>query len=233
MAVTYQDKTETKVAADATSITCDVPAGFSAGDLLIAVIVKDDDNAMDTPAGWTLMTEGESDGRMRCNTFYRIAQVGDTNWTWNGDSENWIGWILRYTGHDAAAPIHASGDAVGETVNPTAPTVAYTDLAVGSIALQLFGADDDDTPYVTPGGLTERFNEVSSDDPLTYLSCGGAGGDKAVSGTGSTGTAVFTQDAGEEWVGVTIVIEAAGGAAAVAPTSIFYGPLCGPLGGPI
>ena len=214
MAVVYQDKTETKVSVDATSITCAPPA-FDVGDLFIAVIVKDDDNAMSTPAGWTLVEDNQSDNRMRCNVFRRIAEAGDSSWTWTGDNEMWIGWILRYKGHDATTPIHASSNGVGETVSPIAPTCAYTGLAVGSIALQLFGADDDDTPYTTPVALTERFSADA-------VGCGGAGGDKSVSGTGSTGTATFGQANAEEWVGITLIIEASSGGGITIPIFMDY-----------
>ena len=228
MAVVYQNKSETKVGANNANCIISAPAGFSVGDLLIAVVIKDGNGAITRPAGWTQIQADSS--FVAIDVSYRIAQAGDMNWTWTGASEEWYGIILRYTGHDPSTPIHASGKADGSDDAPTAPSVAFTDLEVGSITLQVFGQDGNYTPYTTPGALTERFNDASS---MGTGTCGGAGGDKSASGTGSTGTAVFGTASFRLWIAVTAVIEAAAAAAGVAPTSIFIGPFGGPFGGPI
>ena len=203
--VEYQNQA-TSTASDV-EITISAPSGFSAGDLFIAVVIKDDDPAIVLPTGstWTIIQEGTgADPQSYVSVSYRIAVAGDTNWTWTGDTETWYGVILRYTGQASSDFIHASGKADGDSTTPTAPDVSYINLATGSLTLQIFGSDDVETSYITPASLTERYNGISP----TPGGCGGAGGDKAVSGSGSTGIAEFTQIAAEEWIAVTVVVEA-------------------------
>ena len=212
MAVTYQNKSETKVTFSNASCTAPIPTGFSAGDLLIAqVMVSDDHEHLITPAGWTLIQEYSISNVVLLSIVYRIAEAGDTNWTWSldGATGNWYIAILRYTGQHAT-PIHASSIVGNATASPTAPSVAYTGLESGSLAIQSMGADGSRTPYTTPSALTERYNDDTG-------ATGGSGGDKAISGTGSTGTAVFTIAASDQWIAGTAVIAAAAGATSVKP----------------
>lgn len=205
MAIEYQNKAESFVGTAAISITISAPDGFSAGDLLVAFISKDDDDAIIKPAGWTDIELNSTDAN-RFNSYYRIAEAGDTNWSWTGDNEEWYGVILRYTGQDTSAPFYDSGFATGDGVaSIDCPSVAYVDLPTGSLCIQCFGCDDDDTPYTTSGSLSERFNGVSS---IGSGTCGAAGGDKIISGTDSTGIATFTMDAADEMIGQTIIFKA-------------------------
>ena len=174
MAVTYVAKTEVKVDSG-TSIQISIPAGWSVGDLLICCIAKDDDYEITPPAGWIVIQNINSGTAMRLWTGYRIAEAGDTNWTWTGDSEAYYGVILLYSGA-SATPIHASGSQTETGENPTAPSVAFTNLTAGSRVLQVFGADRNGWEFTIPPELTERFKD--------YIAgaggCGGAGGDMAV-----------------------------------------------------
>ncbi len=171
MAVEYQDKTEVKTSDG--GITLPIPVGFSAGDLLIACITKDDDDAITPPAGdlWTVIENLPAGTAARLWTGYRIAEADDTNWTWTGDKEGYYGVILRYKGH-SDTPIKAHGSDSGSSKYPIAPSVAFENLAAGSLVLQVFGADDD-TPYTMASGLEERFRDAQG-------TTGGAGGDRAV-----------------------------------------------------
>lgn len=181
-AVGYQNKSEVKVDSG-TQITIPVPDGFSAGDLLICCITKDDDDAITAPEGWTVIQNVAGDIAMRLWTGYRIAEVGDTEWTWTGDSEAYYGVILRYTEHNTTTPIHASGNQIGTGYDITAPSVAFTDLPVGSKVLQVFGVDKNGWEFTIPTHLTQRFKD--------YIAgaggCGGAGGDRVPEWVSPTG----------------------------------------------
>jgi hypothetical protein len=207
MGVTYQNKTESETAGG-TSLTLTAPSGFSAGDLFIACVCHDSDQVTSHPSGWTVIQDQVSSTHVRFSVLYRIAEVGDTSWIWtvSGLDEGWVGCILRYTGQATSGFIHASNNAAGLTTTPIAPSVSYTSLHSGSLALQCFGADDNDIPYTTPSPLAEKFNDSVS---TGWGDCGHAGGDKVASGSGSTGTAEFTMNASEQWVAITIVIAAA------------------------
>jgi len=344
--VAFQNLTEAKYPSG-NGIMISAPSGFSAGDLFIVYITKDDDVLIGEDSDWTTLHNETSGGAMSLYIAWRIAEAGDTNWTWYGDNEGYYGVILRYTGQKAftettfyfdgsdvaasdpdnvwdnetnsddgnvdtdatnvsgldgdkdnryieiqgtdasgsdipiiveirvhngiswtpyreldvpaggwtwakvaaletrfwyflmpdyitigiyedgdaggtdlvtsptitgddlskielkvlsSTPIYDSGVSTGTNNTPIAPSVSYTDLESGSLSFQAFGADDNDIPYTSPA--TERFND-------SVTTTGGAGSDKAESGTGSTGTGTFGMNASEQWAAITVVIEAA------------------------
>lgn len=175
MAVEYQNKFEDNTYAG-TTFPMSAPDGFSAGDLFIAIVTKDDDPAITIPEGWTIIQEGAgADPQCYFSVAYRIAEVGDTTWNWTGDNETWYGVILRYTGQAESGFIHASGKADGDSATPTAPSVDFTDLEEGSIAIQCFGQDGNRVPYDEAEYIIERYiGGVSGSG-----GCGGIGGEKA------------------------------------------------------
>jgi len=187
MAVEFQNKSEVKVASG-TSITAPIPIGWAVGDLLIAYITKDDDDTITPPAGWTLIQNAVGGTACRIWVGWRIAEAGDTEWTWTGDSEGYYGVILRYKGHDPTTPIKASDSATDSTQYPIAPSVNFENLNAGSLVLQVFGADDNDIPYTVPSQLTPRFND-------SVTTTGGAGGDR----TGEWILPTGFNDPGECW----------------------------------
>ncbi len=198
MAVEYQNLSEAGTAS-ATEITIPVPAGFSAGDLLIVFITKDDDVLINEHGDWTTLHRIVSGTGCAIYCAWRIAEVGDTGWTWTGDSEAYYGAILRFTGHDPNVPINISDVAVATNNAPTAPDVLTT--RDGCMIFQAFGADDDDVPYTVPGApFSEKFND-------SYTTTGAAGGCWLQSSKGQTGTGVFGMNAAEEWGAVTVAIQ--------------------------
>ena len=184
MAVEYVGKTEVLVDGG-TSITIQIPTGAgnaaSAGDLLICVIAKDDNVAIYETGSWGDWHELFniiSDSQTCLYVAWRIATADDVSgavsWTWNADSEDWVGEILCYSGADTTTPIPNSGsDYLDSSATPTAPSVAFTDLTAGSMVLQVFGCDFDDEPRNVPSQLTTRFNAHQAND----IGC--AGGDKS------------------------------------------------------
>jgi len=145
---------------------------------------------------------------------YKIAGSNEQQYTWSVTGySNWVSTILRFTGHDATTPIPVEEVGYGLTNAPIAPSASFSSLESGSLALCVFGANDAETPYTVPGALTTRIN-------ATAALCGTAGGEKAVSGTGSTGTATFGMSASTKWVSITAIIEAAASGGVVMP--VFY-----------
>ena len=82
--------------------------------------------------------------------------------------------------------------------------------------LRVFGADHDDTPYISPVGHTERYNGLSD---TGSKSCGGAGADTNQALAGATGTAEFSMKSIEEWRAVTVAIAPATGGSSNDPVS--------------
>jgi hypothetical protein len=177
--VAYVNKTEVTVNGG-TSIAISPHTDTNVGDLLIVYIAKDDNVDIDETgayADWTMLCNVIADSQTCLYVAWRIADSGDagtpsTEYIWTSDSEDWVGEILTYSGN-SATPIHASGsDYLDSSATPTAPSVAFTDLAAGSLVLQVFGCDFDDTPRTVPSQLTSRFNQHQAND------IGGAGGDR-------------------------------------------------------
>jgi hypothetical protein len=181
-----------------TTIVMSAHADTSEGDLLIAYISKDDNVDIDETGGYGDFTMLYNDIASGANCLYigwRIADAGDaggspTEYTFTSDSEDWIGEMITYSGVHAS-PIHDSGVDTGDSGTPTAPSVAFTDLTVGSLVFQCMGIDSDDNDYVTPAQLTERFNAIQAND------IGGAGGDKIAPGGWVLPTG--NNDPGTEW----------------------------------
>jgi type II secretory pathway pseudopilin PulG len=212
--VTFQSVATASVGSNSTSITVVKLAGTSAGDLLIACFVSDGSSgttlfppANPPPNDWHLVQGGGTnpgDNTPCFGVWYKIAGAFEPptyRFTCSNPQELYIA-VLRYTGHDPTTPINASALAnSGGSTTPTAPNVTTT--VNGCRILRAFGADDDDTPYISPSGYIERFNGVSG---TGYGTCGGAGADMVQTSAGTTGTATFTQTASEEWMAVTVAI---------------------------
>ena len=205
--VQYESSAEASASSDTTSINVSKPSGTVQGDLLIANFVSDGSSTLSAPGGWTLVEGGgvnPVDNTPSFGVWYKIAGASEpSNYTFTSSaSEELYIAVLRYTGHDPSAPINASdiANSSGSTT-PTAPTVTTT--VDNCKILRVFGADDDDDPYVSPGGHTERYNGQSGGG---YGTCGGAGADTDQASAGATGTAAFSQQNSEEWRAVTVAI---------------------------
>jgi len=203
--VTLESVMDEDVVDDArTEITLTSVSGV-VDDLIIVVIGKDDDVAITDHADWTQLVNVTSGTGNAIYVAWRLWDTGDTGWTFTSTdgAEDWVGWLLEFSGHDTTTPIHAYDDSVNTSDAPAAPDVAYTDLEVGSRYIMGFTADDNDTPYSVTG-LTEIFNNNNTDT-------GGAGGYSGIiTGTGNVANFAMSQVASEEWASFTVIIEGDG-----------------------
>jgi len=196
----YQNMSEVGVAS-ASEITIPAPTGFSAGDLFVVFITKDDDVLINEDGDWATLHRVTSGTGCAIYCAWRIAQEGDISWTWTGDAEAYYGVILRYTGHNGTTPINISDVAVDLSLTPTAPDVLTT--RDDCMIFRAFGADGDDEPYTVPDS---PFVQVFND---SYATTGGAGGYEPQTSAGQTGTGVFGMAGtkGNEWGAVTVAIQ--------------------------
>lgn len=185
-------------------LTITTPAGTASGDLLLATLSTDSDEAFDTPPGWTLVGQENSGGSVSVAVFYRIAtasEPADHTFIW-GSNEEAAGAILRYSGVSTSNPIGVWGIASGSSNSPTAPSV--TTLSADTRIVRVYGADDDDlagSPY--PPGTTGRLNIESSNGGGT-TSLGVA--DSMQATVGATGSAEFSMSNSEQWHALTVVL---------------------------
>jgi hypothetical protein len=128
----YRNFSESKTASDVASIAVSIPAGTSAGDLLIAAVAMDGSAGSSTlttaATGWTLIDRGDNGAAVTLGVWWKIAGASESapTFTWTGGNEQAYGWIMRFTGHNAANPINASYMDGQKNITPTSPAVTTT-----------------------------------------------------------------------------------------------------------
>ena len=189
------------------SITIGLPPGTSVSDLLIAAVSLDGPlDGLAAPAGWNLLDLQQSPGsKSHFGAWWKIATLAEASshtFDWNSD-EHAYGWIMRFTGHDPASPIHQFSVGGGDSITPLSPAVTTT---IGyTMILRLIGLNHDHIIVDIPG--TSGHTTVTMDQ-----SGGGAGsasGGAAYvlqSSDGGSGTANFTLTKNEAYRTVTIAI---------------------------
>lgn len=179
-AITYQAFNEAKAASDLTSLAVPVPSGTTTGDLLITAVATDGstESTISPPAGWTLIDRGVYNSAVTLGAWWKIAGASEASptLTWTG-GEQAYGWMMRFTGHDAANPINAFSTGGQTDIAPTSPAVTTT---ISNCMILCLGAfNNDDITMGAPG--------LAGHTAITM--------DK--SGTGSSGGTVTYQNFGE------------------------------------
>ncbi len=205
-AVTFGSSSTAVLSTDSTSITINQPESTVEGDLLMAVIATDKNNAISPPVGWTEIRQ-QSNGAT-IGVWWKIASSSEPatyTFMWS-NSEQAVGGILRYSGADPNDPINVSEFDNARSNQPTAPEDSTT--ADDVLILRLFGADNDALPspdsLTYPSGSEGRFALVSNSGTGSVT---GAVADHLQSVPGLTGEAVFTLTSDQKWIAGTIAIK--------------------------
>ena len=205
--VTFEEFTDASLDSDGLNITIPKPAGTAAGDLLIATIVTDGENKpeMTAPAGWTLIDHGRTSKQVTMDVLWKIADAsesGSYDFSW-AKSQQAYGWIMRFTGHDPAAPIHDAQSDGGTSSSPVSPAVTTT--IANTMIVRIGGFDDDDISPGDPGLSGHTAITMGASSSGSGTASGGAGY-VLQSGTGDSGESSFSLTASEEYRAVTIAI---------------------------
>jgi hypothetical protein len=210
--VSYEEFTEAKDGSDTTSLTISTPAGTAEGDLLIAAVATGGNNkgSLAPPAGegWTEIKIDDKGGKVTLGAWWKLADASESpshQFTW-GDAEQAYGWMMRFTGHDPSGPI---GDWVKkEQTSDTPDCEEVTTVAANSMVLRVGGFDDNDINLDDPG--------LSGHTPITMDEsgsggnmCSGGAGYVLQANPGASGTSEFVLTGKEEYVTLTVAIEAA------------------------
>jgi len=218
----YQGFTEAKAGTDTTSITISTPS-TNESDLLIAAVATDGDTSalLAPPAGegWTEIDVGAYGSEVTLGAWWKLAGASESashQFTWTG-SEQAYGWMMRFTGHDAADPIDVSASYGESSSTPTSPSVTTT---VGnSIILRLGAFDQADITVDDPGlsghtaitmdrsasgsgVLYEEFSEAKVDwvQALTINTPAGTGeGDLLIAAVVTDAGETLSPPGGEGW----------------------------------
>ncbi len=187
-----------------TTITITKPSGVVEGDFLLACLIKDDDDAITgVPTGWTAIEDTPASTSARVASYKKIATGSEpADYTWTGDSEQWLGIIFRIDGHDPAAPVNISDENSGNSTSPTSPDVITT--VDECLIFAFFGSNTDTTPVSVDGSLTEVFADVSV--PADGGAVSGAGGWENLASAGASGTNIHSQNSAQAWAAHTIAI---------------------------
>lgn len=205
--VVFEEFTEVKLSSDNTSLTIAVPPGTSEGDLLIAAMAVDGqrDN-LAAPAGWTGPISEESPvSKSHFGVWWKIATAAEGSsytFTW-GSNEQAYGWIMRFTGHDPATPIHQFVVGGGTSQTPISPVVTTT--ISDTMILRLGGFDDDDIT-VDDSGISGHTTITMDKSGSSASSASGGAAYVLQPSVGVSETANFTLTAREEYRTVTIAI---------------------------
>ncbi len=205
--VVFEEFTEAKIASSDTSLTITVPSSTSDGDLLIAAMVLDGPlNGLASPAGWNFLDLEESPaGKSHFGVWWKIATAAEGSsytFTWNSE-ENAYGWIMRFTGHDPASPIHQFAVNGGNSQTPISPAVTTT---IGhTMILRLVGLNHNHITIDDPGLGGHTTITMDQSDTGTDSASGGAAYVLQLS-DGDSGTADCSLTRNEAYRTVTIAI---------------------------
>jgi prepilin-type N-terminal cleavage/methylation domain-containing protein len=178
-AITYHTFNEAKAASDLTSLAVPVPSGTTTGDLLITAVATDGstESTISPPAGWTLLDRGVYNSAVTLGAWWKIAGASEAGpvFTWTG-SEQAYGWMMRFTGHNAANPINAFSTSGQTDIAPISPAVITT---LSNCMILRLGAFDNDNITVDNPGLAghtaitmDKSGTASSGGTVTYQGFG-------------------------------------------------------------
>lgn len=161
-----------------TSLSCSLPAGYAAGDLLLAIRYSDYSSTtgavLTAPAGWTTaLTVGTASGSFQpvLKVFWKIAlgSEGSTAAFGGSSASSSVVGILALTGFNTTTPITtpvATGVTTNGTSHPAPSVTGVVDgLLVTGHAADFFTATSDNS-YTPPSGMTER---VDMSAQFTYM----------------------------------------------------------------
>lgn len=194
-----------------TSIGIPTPSSTESGDLLIAALVVDKDNAGLSPPsgeGWTQianMTHDET--HLTFGVWWKIADASEpaTHDFSKPSNQHGYGWIMRFTGHDPVNPINDSSSQMTESRSSSPPSPAVTTTVDEALILRLGGFDDDDVSVDDPGLSDHTAITMDETDSGKGTSSGGAGYVLQTT-AGDSGSSNFSLNNSEEWITVTIAI---------------------------
>ncbi|QDU57436.1 PilW family protein [Aeoliella mucimassa] len=194
---------------DATSLNLPVPTGHATGDLLIAVVATDGQTSFQNVNGWTVLVSQSNDtAQCTLGIWYRIASSTEPatySFQWD-QSEQAYGWMMRFDGHDAVAPIHAMTTTSGTSTSPTSPSLATNEE--NCMVVRIVGLNSNAINTTAPGVSGHSSINMSSSSSSLDSSSGGSAY-QYLSQAGSVDTASFALQSGAsatEFVSASLAI---------------------------
>ncbi len=207
------------------------PTGTVNGDLMIALIGSDravQYDVISAPVGWTQIDQGGVATTMSVASFYKIAssEGSDYDFTFSYADDATAGYIITIQKDSGTweAPNQAGYHSIAEVDTAASITTGAVTTIDGDVLLCGYFNDGGQGITGHPAGMTITIEET----PAQFS--GVAYYEESLS-AGSP-TRQITYQSADQAMALAVVcsIGAVGG---VAPTGVLYGPLMGPMGGPI
>lgn len=161
-APTFQTVATTATTGAATSLALNMPAGISAGDVLIAACFADGSFTMSGSAGWTALsaTTAFAGAGATSRVFWKVAAGGDAFTLSLTSSAQMLGVVWRYSSASEVYFAHATGGSTPVTPPTVTPAPGLDDyafvLAVG------FASNVANPSGGAPSGYTNAGNAATS-----------------------------------------------------------------------
>lgn len=208
--VLYWEFTEARQVKGANDITIAKPSGTANGHLLIAAVtVAGTGSAISftAPAGWTGSWANYAN-MVHIGVWWKIAAAEPSSYTflYSGSKRRSYAWIMRFTGHNPANPIHAWATLGGISQNPVCPSVATT---VYNCMILRLGTFDEYPVTVDAPGLPGHTPITMDRADASGDTISGGAGYIVQEQPGDCGESTFSLTASQEYRTVTIAIEPA------------------------
>jgi hypothetical protein len=168
-----------------------IPSGVQAGDCMVVVISWDNSGTptITPPSGWNPVFTSVGDATIRGSVYYRVAQAGDSSWSWTISPTNVdFGMACQtFSGVDQNNPIDATGTSSSNAGSGTITANAVTILTAN--AWHLIGSTDWINGSLTATNFSSVQNPSGNMDAAVLYNT-------TPVGTGSTGTVTVTVSSG-------------------------------------
>ena len=211
MAFPVIETSNTTADTSSTSVTVNMPASISAGDLLIVICAQDAVGTITQSGGsdWTKLEQtNEGGSQVSQAMFAKIAAGGDSLTLTSTDSQDMACVAIRITGHgvsNVSTDITRGTPATGTDASPNPPNCNPA-VAKDFLWIECFAADDDDdtTPYESANYTAVA--QIQSANSASSCLCAVAFRNL---NTSSENPGVMALNATEEWIAQTLAISPA------------------------
>ncbi len=177
--------------AGASTLTINVPAGTTSGDVMVAfVVVQTAGNTITLPAGWSLVLRQDSSSSIATASYVKVAGSSEpASYTWSfSTSGEASGGIASYIGVNTTTPVDASNAQYNANTsnvdNSGVTTTTANDMLVYAVGVATA------TTVNVPSGFTEQWSTTSNSLTTSEMS------QEIFASTGATGTIHGTLNGG-------------------------------------
>ncbi|WP_412538297.1 PQQ-dependent sugar dehydrogenase [Longispora sp. K20-0274] len=192
------------------SITLPRPAGTLGGDVLVAsIVVNSDDAPLTAPAGWAEVRQGTVPGALRLAVYTHTAGAGEpAGYTWTTtQARRLAGGVTAYRGVSATSPVDVSGITVDAGADTAVEAPSVTTTVAGTRLIHLVGINAEGA-VAPPAGGSERY-DVSSPNPDLPRDALAEASDSTLAAAGPSGVRTATAANAGVHIGVHVALRPA------------------------